>query len=374
MPATDDGREEGASPTSPSVVSGLARRLAGARGRLELSRGASGTGLTVGLLAGVLVLELVMIGSYVGALHEPRPREVPIAVVGPPAATAPVVAALSRGDALDPRAVPDLAAATDAIENRDVYAALVPGRSADRLLVASAASSSVADVLPPALRQLEPAGRELRVADVKPLPADDARGLSPFYLVVGWLVGGYLAATILGLARGGVAGSRRLALARLGALAAYAGVSGLLGALVVQELVGVLEGDTLALAAAGALVVFATGAATAALQSLLGVAGTALAILLFVALGNPSSGGPLAGELLMPGPWSAIGPLLPPGAGTTLVRDIAYFGGADIAGALLVLGAYALLGSVGVLALAGRVPAATHPAEAAASAGGALGA
>jgi hypothetical protein len=355
-------------------VSGLPQRLAAARARLELGHGGSGVGLTAALLVGVLALELVMIGSYVGALHEPRPRDVPIAVVGPAAITEPVVAALSSSDALDPKPVPDLAAASDAIEDREVYAALVPGSSVDRLLVASAASSAVADVLPPALRRLEPAGRELRVVDAKPLPTDDARGLSPFYVVVGWLLGGYLGATILGLARGGMPRSRRLAVQRLAALAAYAVVSGLLGALVVQQLVGVLEGNTLGLAAAGALVVFATGAVTAALQSLLGVAGTALAILLFVALGNPASGGPLANELLMPGPWSTVGPLLPPGAGTTLVRNVTYFGGADIAGPLLVLSAYVALGVLGVLAVARRRLATTSPGEAEASAGGALGA
>lgn len=332
-------------------------RLERLRSRLELSSGAATVGLTAVLLVGVLGLELFMIGSYVGGLHEPKARDVPVAVVGPDQATGRLAAALGRGDALDPRLVPDLAAARRAIDEREVYAAIVPGPRGERLLVATAASAAVAELLPAALRRAEPPGRRLTVEDVKPLPSDDPRGLSPFYLVVGWLVGGYLGATILGLARGGAARGRRLALARLGALAAYAVASGVLGALVVQQLVGVLDGSFAALATAGTLVVFATGAATAALQSLLGVVGTALAILLFVALGNPASGGPLASELLMPEPWGAVGPLLPPGAGTTLVRNIAYFDGNAIAGSLWVLAAYAAAGSALVLALAHRRPA-----------------
>lgn len=40
-----------------------------------------------------------------------------------------------------------------------------------------------------------------------------------------------------------------------------------------------------------ALLVFATAAATAALQVMFGIVGTALAVMLFVALGNPASGG-----------------------------------------------------------------------------------
>jgi hypothetical protein len=331
---------------------------AGVRRHLELGAGASTLPWTGLLLAGVLALQLVMIGSYVGALHAPKPRGVPIAVVGPPASTAPLVARLSAGNVLRPRSIGGLAAARAAIDDREVYAALVPGRGSDQLLVASAASSTVAELLPVLLRRGEPAGRRLSVRDVKPLPSADPRGLSPFYLVVGWLVGGYVAATVLGLARGGVARGRRRAAQRLAALAAYALASGLLGTLVVQQIVGVLPGHTLALAAAGSLIVFATGAASAALQALFGIAGTALAILLFVALGNPASGGPLTTELLMPAPWRTIGPLLPPGAGTTLTRNIAYFDGNATSGALVVLALYCLVGSLIVVLAAGRSRAA----------------
>jgi hypothetical protein len=279
---------------------------------------------------------------------------VPIAVVGPPALTAATLAKLRSGDVLAPRSVPDLEAAQRAIDRREVYAALIPGRSSDRLVVAQAASASVAELLPVALRKIEPAGRRLSVQTVKPLPASDPRGLSAFYLVVGWLVGGYLAATILGLARGGVASNPRLAARRVAALAGYAVLSGILGTLLVQQAVGVLGGNFLALAAVGALLVFATAVASAALQALLGIVGTALAVVLFVALGNPASGGPLASEMLMPDLWRAIGSVLPPGAGTELVRNITYFDANAIAGPLVVLLAYAAVGVLGMLLIVGR--------------------
>lgn len=335
------------------TVRASSHRTTGLREHLDLGRGTSGPRLSALLLIGVLLLQLVMIGSYVGALHEPRPRDVPLAVAGP-AATAGLTASLRRGGVLDARRMDSVAAARTAIDERRVSGIFIPGRKRDRLLVASAASFSVAEILPVILRRAAPPGRDLTVQDVKPLPSDDPRGLSPFYLVIGWLVGGYVAATVLGLARGSAARGRRGAAGRLAALAAYALASGLLGTLLVQSVVGVLEGETLALAAAGTLLVFAVGAATAALQGLLGIVGTAVAILLFVALGNPASGGPLATELIMPGPWREIGPLLPPGAGTTLTRNIAYFDGNASLGAITVLGVYALLGSLVVLLIAGR--------------------
>ena len=340
------------------------------RGSLELSAAGATVRLTAALLVGVLAIELAMIGSYVAALHAPEPRDVPIAVAGPPTVADAVAQRLGRGDTLDPRAVADARAALRAIDEREVYAALVVGRSADRLVVAPAASAAIAELLPAALRRAEPPGRRLSVTTVRPLPASDPRGISPFYLVVGWVVGGYLGATVLGLARGGAARDRRAALLRLAALAAYAAVSGVLGALLVQEVIGVLEGRTLALAGVGALLVFAAGAATAALQSLLGIAGTALAILLFVVLGNPGSGGPLATELLMPELWRELGPLLPPGAGTEIVRNVSYFDANAVGSPLLVLLAYALLGSLVVIlaARARRAPSAVEAEGAGAAA------
>lgn len=343
------------------------------RRQLELSRGGSPISLTALLLVGVLFVELAMIGSYVGALHEPEPHDVPIAIVGPPTLTLPAAQTIGErsGDSFELRIGSDPAAAREAIDDRDVFAALLVGARGDRLLVASAASALIAEDLPAQLRAAEPPGRTLRVTDVKPLPPSDPRGISPFYLMVGWLVGGYLGATILGLARGGAARSPRLAALRMVALAVYAVASGVLGTLIVQQAVGALEGETLALIGVGTLLVFATGAATSALQSLLGIAGTALAIVLFVAIGNPASGGVFAAELL-PHPWQDIGALLPPGAGTTLVRNVIYFDGSAVGGALLVLAAYAVVGALITVAVGGRrATAGPTEAEAAAAPGAA---
>jgi hypothetical protein len=87
---------------------------------------------------------------------------------------------------------------------------------------------------------------------------------------------------------------------------------------------------------------------TVAVQSLLGIMGGGVAILLFVVLGNPASGGPAATPPL-PGFWRMIGPYLPTGAGTDLVRNIAYFDGNATTRPLLVLFAW-LVGALVVVA------------------------
>ena len=170
----------------------------------------------------------------------------------------------------------------------------------------------------------------------------DNRGLSGFYLAVGWVVGGYLLATALavvgGRPRGLPATARRLAL-----VAGYAALSGLGGALIVDQILGVYAGHYWALAGLGALVVFATAAFTLALQAVLDFVGIGLVIMLFVVLGNPSAGGAY-GTALLPPFWTAIGPWLTPGAATDGIRSIVYFGGTGAGQPLWVLAGYAVFG------------------------------
>jgi hypothetical protein len=132
----------------------------------------------------------------------------------------------------------------------------------------------------------------------------------------------------------------------------------------------VFSGHVVALCAIAAVTTFASGAATAGIQAALGPAGTGLVILVFVILGNAASGGPFARPLL-PGFWSAIGGVLPPGASVDLARAALFFDGARITGPILVLVGWAALGTSLALAFGGRTmdPVDT---EAAAAAGAAV--
>ena len=164
------------------------------------------------------------------------------------------------------------------------------------------------------------------------------------------------------MSNGSVPASRARGAVRLGALAVYALASGIGGAIITGPVLGVFSGHLLALTGFGALVVFAVGAVTMALQVWTGLAGIGLAILLFVILGNPSAGGAYPGPLLPPF-WAAIGPWLPPGAATGAVRGIVYFGGAGAGPGALVLAGYALVGAVATLAGSGRTAAELPPWE-----------
>ncbi|MFF9818808.1 DUF3533 domain-containing protein [Streptomyces sp. NPDC014006] len=310
------------------------------------------------LVIAVLALQLLFIASYVGALHNPNPRDVPFGVVAPPAVAGQAVTRLDHlpGSPLDPRALPDAATARHQIENRDIDGALVidPAGRTDTLLVASGGGRVLATVLENLTTALEASQqRAIRTVDVAPASRTDFNGLTSFYLVVGWCVGGYLCASILAISTGARPANPRRAVIRLGALALVAVVGGLGGAIIVGPILDALPGSVPALWGLGALITFAVGAATLALQELFGIVGIGLAILLVVIAGNPSAGGAFPLPLLPPF-WQVIGPALPPGAGTWAARSIAYFNSNDMTTALLTLGAWALAGIV-ITLVASRV-------------------
>jgi hypothetical protein len=320
------------------------------------------------VLVPALVLMLAFGFSYVGAFHEPAPHDVPVAVVGSPV----VVAQLGRlpGAPLDPRQVSSRRDALSQIDDRKVYGAYEAGTN--RLFVASAANPATAIALERTFDRVASAQRapSVRVTDVRPLPPADPNGTSAFYAVIAWVFGGYIGATLIGLIGSPRDSSKRRAAARIGALAGFAVVAGILSVVVLRASFGVFSGHVVALSAIAALTIFASGAATAGIQAAAGPAGTGLVILVFVILGNSASGGPFARPLL-PGLWRTIGGLLPPGASVDLARSALFFDGARIAGPVLVLVVWAAVGTLLALALGGRTMNRADT-EAAAAAGAAV--
>ncbi len=311
------------------------------------------------LVIGVLLLQLGFILSYLGAFHSPTPHRMRLGVVAPAGAPAGTAAQLVArldgisGAPLDAQVVPDAAAARQRIRDRRLDGALVLGTgSTDRLLVAGAEGGALAQALERVVSAVGAGqGRTVAVDDVVPAQRGDARGLGAFYVAVGGVVGGYLVASILAISAGAKPATSRRARMRLAALLLYSLASGLGGALIAGPVLHALDGAFWTVAGFGALLVFAVGAFTMAVQALTGTLGIGIAVLLFVVLGNPSAGGAYPAPLLPPF-WRAIGPWLPPGAGTSALRGIVYFDGAGAGRAALVVLAYAVVGAVALMVTA----------------------
>ncbi|MFL5950547.1 MAG: DUF3533 domain-containing protein [Gaiellaceae bacterium] len=303
--------------------------------------------LLLGLVV-VLVVQALFVVSYVGAWHNPQPHNLSFGVSG----QSTLATAVGRQISLREHSYADEAAALRAIDHRAVYGALVSDDSGTKLLVAPAASNAAAASLTAAFTRAAAArGERLDVVQVHALANGDRLGIVPFLVAMALVVGGYLSATITTTLAGAASGRR---------LAAALGAAAIAGALVTDTVAGPLLGGLPAghfvkLWGVFAFVMLAVAYAAAALQRLLGVAGTLIVIVTFVIFGAPAAGGSLP-RAFLPGFWATIGPLLPPGAATTLIRNTVYFGGTAIGEAILVLGIYLLAGGA-VLLRARRAPA-----------------
>ena len=293
----------------------------------------------------VLLVQGLFVVSYVGALHNPKPHDLPFGVVGAPAAG--LAAAVDKQLSLRTTTYAGASAATRAIDRRNIYGALIADPSGTRLFVAPAASNGAAIALTTAFTKVAAAGgQKLTVVQVHPLADGDSVGIVPFLVVMALVVGGYLSAT-MATSLGGATAIRRHApilavVAAIGALVTYLLAGPLIG--------GIPSGHFLELWGIFTLLMLAVAFAAAGLQTLFGTIGTLIVIVVFVVFGAPAAGGSVARPFL-PSFWGTIGPYLPPGAGTTAVRNTIYFDGNGIGKSLIVLAAYLVAGAVVVFGI-----------------------
>ncbi|WP_432023963.1 ABC transporter permease [Streptomyces parvus] len=283
------------------------------------------------------------------------PRDLPVGVAGAAPAAEQVEQRFEQRDgAFEVHRYADEAAARAAIEDRVVYGAVVATPQGPHLLTASAASPVVSQLLREAATATAPEGTRVEVTDVVAAPAGDPRGSA-------------LGASVLPLALAGMAAGAVVTLMGLrgarGALTllAASALVGLAAAAVTHSWLGVITGDWWTEAGVLALTVLAIGSAVAGLAALFGQRGIGLGALLMVLLGNSFSGVTSAPHLL-PEPVGTIGQWLPPGAGGSLLRSVAFFDGSAAGGPLLTLSLWSALGLAAVL-LARRTPKPVEPAR-----------
>ncbi|MFI8357141.1 ABC transporter permease [Streptomyces cyaneofuscatus] len=314
-------------------------------------------------VAVVLLIPLVVtlaLWAFAWPAARIAPRDLPVGVAG----AAPAADQLGRQfeqreGAFEVHRFDDEAAAREAIEDRVVYGAVVAGPEGPHVLTATAASPVVAQLLREAVTAAAPEGARVQVTDVVAAPPGDPRGSA-------------LGASVLPLALAGMGAGAAVTLLGLRGiraaltLAGSAALVGLAATGVAHSWLGVITGDWWTEAGALALTVLAIGAAVAGLASLLGPRGLGIAALLMILLGNSFSGVTSAPQLL-PEPVGALGQWLPPGAGGSLLRSVAFFDGSAAGGPVLTLALWSALGLAAVLVAGRRRTSGTSggPAEAA---------
>jgi hypothetical protein len=288
-------------------------------------------GRTIAILGSVLVLATALIWAWMGGLSNPTPKDVPVGIItGDATAQALMTAVGTQSSALEAVRYATPRDALNALSKRKVAAILASDAigldGGLNLTVASGAGPGLAATVTTAISNAAGAfNLPLTVEDVYPTSENDPTGASPFYIALGWILGGLLAALALGIAVGTVPRDLDRLGMRLGALAVFSLLLGLLGALFAGPVLGVWGKHTFGLWMCGFLITLTAALITTALQSWLGMWGIGLAALLLIVLGVPGAGGTVASALL-PGFFRGMHYWIPTGLGTDLVRGLEYFG------------------------------------------------
>jgi hypothetical protein len=300
----------------------------------------NGSRQVLGAVVGLTTLLTLLLVAFAWPSSQLQPRHVPVALVGPAGATQQVGAGLGQAlgaDAFELDRVGSRDEAVAAIEDRDVYGAIVISADGPEVLTASAGSPAVATILGQVAAQLG-AGRGSPpvLTDVVPLPDDDPRGAVFGAGMFPLVLGGLATAALLSLR---VPGRR----ARVAGVVGVAVSAGLVLTAVLQLLLGALGGSYLANAGVVTMAVGSVALLLVGLRNVFGLPGLGVGAATVLLLGNPLSAVTSAPELL-PAGWSMLGQLLPPGAAGSALRSTAFFDGAGSMTPLLVLTGWLVVG------------------------------
>jgi hypothetical protein len=319
--------------------------------------GRSGLVRILAALAIVAFMQFLFTLTYTSSGHAPAANNIPFGVTG----SSSILTAVQKGGlSLKVTQYKSEKAAKNAINQAEIWGALIPGSSSSTLLVVPSSSDLAPAQL--AVRFQKAASHQRQVLHVKqyaptPLASKDPFGLVPSLLVIPLLLGGYMLANMLVTATGAAAARWRGLV-----LAGYALVTAMLINLIVVPWLGGYPSSKFWIVwPILALIIYAVATLAAVLRRLLGSFGTLLTVIIIIVLGNPSKGG-ANGVYYLNNFWRDIGPYLPPRNAYILLHNTIYFNGNGTTQALVVLLIYAVVFTVilGVLDFF-RTPTPTQP-------------
>ncbi|SHN17481.1 hypothetical protein [Cryptosporangium aurantiacum] len=300
-------------------------------------------------LVGVLILPLFFLVAlpavYLGALHQPAPHDMRVAVIGSGTQVETLTSALTAQarDSFDVETVATVAEARAALRHLEIRAAYDP--STATVYVAGAGSAAAANTAEQLFTTVAAqSDRTLTVSDVVPLPASDRLGVSLIFLGLAAVVAGFLTATVLNVALPGLSIRREL-----GYLAGAAVAAAVIPMFTAYCVYGVFNGAILGTGAFLAAVAFVTGVFHAGGLRLIGPAMVMVTVFFTVILGVPASGAAVPQDML-PAFFDWLHPLLSTPAALDGLRRVLYFDGAGIGRDVVTLAMWALIG-FGLLAL-----------------------
>ncbi len=299
----------------------------------------------VGRLWFPLLYVFMFSSLYVWAFHEPLPRQVPVAVVG----TAPKPQNVARrlqahGDgAFDVRTLDTDRQAKTALDSWQVRAAYDPAHA--KIYVATmmdpTGTSAAKSFFQHAANQ---SNRKPHVVDLAPAPPGDPRGLSIFYVVIAWTIGGFLTGIMLNIPGGSLGLGGKLA-----SIAGFAVVGSTLSNVLAGPVFHALPSApamTAEMVGVGALMITIPALLAVGTRYFLGMLPTnGLIAAVAIFLDFPAAGDAVS-RYLLPIPFRLLNHVMPGALASREGRAILYFGGRNWAPQLIYLCCWVVAGLV----------------------------
>lgn len=301
--------------------------------------------LALPFIHATIIATLLFLFTWPAATAEPR--ELPIGLVGPATMAQQVADNLdsAQPDAFEITIFESSTEASQAIEEREIYGALILGQQVE-VLVASAANPAVSQlittigdsILSGSLAAQGMNIPQLTVTDLAPLPESDERGMvlgsSSLPIVIGGISLGALVALRL-----------RGFWTQLSAVGTASLISGATLAWGMGEVLGVTPGDYLVNTLVLASILGAFGFTLVGAYRFAGLPAFGLAAATFFLLGNPLNGISIPAEFY-PSFWGDLGQMMPIGAGFNLLKNVNFFDAAETSASWWVLGSWIVFGLV----------------------------
>lgn len=287
----------------------------------------------------------IMLSSMLGAMQDPTPRQMPVAVVGSTVEQAQqTVDSLNESmeGMFDFTAMDDEQDAESLVQSQELTGAFVlPSEQSPQaaLYTAQASGNAASQVVVQVFTQVAQ-GQQLQLEQVElaPLPDRDNQGTVSMYLGMGWVMAGFMVIIVGGAAAPHLKKLKNL----LPLVAVYSAFMSAVLYLIAGPFTGAVEGHFWALWGAGVLSIFAVAMLTLVFNRLIGMLCLLPTMLIVMFLGVPSSNGALSIHM-EPEIFTVLHGILPMPAAVESVRAILYFGGTGVSAHMITLALWALV-------------------------------
>jgi hypothetical protein len=310
-----------------------------------------------------LAMVLMMVVGMLGAMHDPAPRDMPIAVAGATTEQAQQTAdglaeAMPGSFRFTVADSPDQA--RDQVRDRDVAGAFIlPSQDTPSATVVTnqAAGMSTAQTVDRAFTQVAQAQHmEVGNDDLSPLPDRDSMGTVSLYIAIGWMMSGFMIILVGSNAQPESRPLRRL----IPIVAGYAVFMSFIVWLIASPIVGgVGPGHFWQMWGVGIVAIFCVSMFAAVLERLFGLLGVIPIVGTIMFLGIPASGGAIS-IYMEPALFVHLHQVLPMAASVESARSILYFGSDIVGQCLLTFLAWGVVSLILVTVIDRFKPLRTH--------------